>query len=79
MISGAGKISINFVCCREMMPDPGFYRECLQQAYDELEAAVRAGGKPGPRRKAAARARSKSSSAGKVKRATATRGRRGTG
>ena len=79
VISGAGKISINFVCCREMMPDPGFYRQCLQQAYDELEAAVQASGKPRPRRKAAARARSKSSSAGQAKRATATRGRRGAG
>jgi WS/DGAT/MGAT family acyltransferase len=42
VISGAGKITVNFVCCREMMPDPDFYRECLQGAYDELEAAVQA-------------------------------------
>jgi WS/DGAT/MGAT family acyltransferase len=40
VISAAGKISVNFVSCREMMPDPGFYRECLQQAYDELESAT---------------------------------------
>jgi diacylglycerol O-acyltransferase / wax synthase len=39
-ISGAGMITINFVSCREMLPDPGFYRECLQAAYDELEAAA---------------------------------------
>lgn len=63
VISGAGKITINFVCCREMMPDPGFYRACLQQAYDELEAAVQAQAtgarrKPGPRRKSTARKKS---------------------
>lgn len=40
VISGAGKITINFVSCRELLPDPGFYRECLQQAYDELESAT---------------------------------------
>jgi diacylglycerol O-acyltransferase len=40
VISGAGKITINFVSCREMLPDPQFYRSCLQTAYDELEAAA---------------------------------------
>ena len=40
VISGAGKITINFVSCRELLPDPGFYKECLQQAYDELAVAV---------------------------------------
>jgi WS/DGAT/MGAT family acyltransferase len=40
VISGGGKITINFVSCREMLPDPGFYRECLQQAYEELESAT---------------------------------------
>jgi diacylglycerol O-acyltransferase / wax synthase len=40
VISGAGMITINFVSCRELLPDPGFYRECLQAAYDELEAAA---------------------------------------
>ena len=37
VISGAGKITVNFVSCREMLPDPGFYKECLQQTFDELE------------------------------------------
>ena len=40
VISGAGRITITFVSCRELLPDPGFYRECLQGAYEELEAAV---------------------------------------
>jgi diacylglycerol O-acyltransferase len=40
VISGAGKITINFVSCRELLPDPGFYKACLQEAYDELEAAT---------------------------------------
>ncbi len=41
VISGVGKISINFVSCRELMPDPQFYRQCLQEAWGELEAATR--------------------------------------
>jgi diacylglycerol O-acyltransferase / wax synthase len=36
VISGAGKITITFVSCREMMPDPEFYRDCLQDSWDEL-------------------------------------------
>jgi diacylglycerol O-acyltransferase len=46
VISGAGIITINFVSCRELLPDPGFYKECLQEAYNELQAA--AIGKPVP-------------------------------
>ncbi|MAT91632.1 MAG: wax ester/triacylglycerol synthase family O-acyltransferase [Halioglobus sp.] len=47
VISGAGKISINFVSCREMLPDPEAYRQCLQQAYEDLRAGATAlgGGK----------------------------------
>lgn len=40
VISGVGGICINFVCCREMMPDPEFYKRCLQEAYDELRDAT---------------------------------------
>jgi len=40
VISGAGGICINFVSCREMMPDPQFYRRCLQETYDELKTAT---------------------------------------
>ena len=34
--SVASSMSISFVCCPESMPDPGFYRECLESAYEEL-------------------------------------------
>ena len=60
VISGAGKITINFVSCREMMEDPGFYRECLQAAYDGLEATAL---KPAASRKP--RTRKKSPAPGK--------------
>jgi len=39
VISCEKKLSITAVCCREIMPDPEFYRECLQEAWDELSAA----------------------------------------
>ena len=55
VISGVGKISINFVSCRELMPDPQFYRECLQEAWDDLEAATRI--KTAPRKRARKRRR----------------------
>jgi WS/DGAT/MGAT family acyltransferase len=40
VISGAGHICINFACCREMLPDPEFYRECLDEAFDKLKTAT---------------------------------------
>jgi WS/DGAT/MGAT family acyltransferase len=33
---------ISFTACRDLMPDPGFYAECLQESFDELLAAARA-------------------------------------
>jgi diacylglycerol O-acyltransferase / wax synthase len=35
-----GQIAVSFQACRAMMPDPGFYEECLQQAYEDLQAAL---------------------------------------
>ena len=33
-------ITISAVADRDMMPDPAFYAECLQSAFDELKAAT---------------------------------------
>jgi len=70
VISGAGKITINFVSCREMLPDPQFYRECLEESFTELQNAVKAqmadaekastGKKRGTGRKGKAKPRSRS-------------------
>lgn len=35
-----GKITFTFTACREMLPDPEFYAECLQASFDELHAAT---------------------------------------
>ncbi|PLW68348.1 WS/DGAT/MGAT family O-acyltransferase [Pseudohalioglobus lutimaris] len=51
VISGMGLISINFLSCREMMPDPDFYKQCLVESYDELEQATFLKEKPRARRK----------------------------
>ncbi|KAA1189018.1 wax ester/triacylglycerol synthase family O-acyltransferase [Pseudohalioglobus sediminis] len=50
VISGMGLISINFLSCREMMPDPDFYKQCLEESYDELEKATFRKAKPRKRR-----------------------------
>ena len=31
---------ISATSCRVMMPDPAFYRQCLQDSFDELLAAA---------------------------------------
>lgn len=35
-----GTISIAFIACREVLPDPEFYAECIQNSFDELYAAT---------------------------------------
>ncbi len=43
---------ISFTACRDIMPDPEFYSQCLQDSFDELLAAV---GKAAPKKKPATR------------------------
>jgi diacylglycerol O-acyltransferase / wax synthase len=51
VLSAAGRITINFVSCRSMLPDPEFYRECLQQSFDELMTAAAPAKKPAKRKR----------------------------
>ncbi len=55
---------ISFTACRDILPDPDFYAECLQDSFDEMLAAAKAANtasaakptsKPAPQRKAPAR------------------------
>lgn len=65
VMSYDGKVSIAINSCREMMPDPAFYAECIVASFEELRDAAKAGlagGTPAKRapvraRKAAGRAR----------------------
>lgn len=62
-----GSIILSFTACRDMMPDPAFYAQCLQEAYEELRDATLGGEKaPGKRpaatkKKATAKAKSAAS------------------
>ena len=49
--SYCGEFTISITSCRELMPDPDFYRQCLQDSFDELLAAT-VGSKPEPRKTA---------------------------
>lgn len=49
VLSYNNKITISAVSCREMMPDPAFYCDCLQKSFDDLKDAT-----IGPGAKAAA-------------------------
>jgi diacylglycerol O-acyltransferase len=35
-----GTINLSFTACRDMLPDPAFYADCLQDSFDELRAAA---------------------------------------
>jgi WS/DGAT/MGAT family acyltransferase len=38
--SYCGQFVVSATCCRAIMPDPDFYRQCLQDSFDELLAAT---------------------------------------
>ncbi len=40
ILSYNGKLSISATSCREMMPDPEFFSQCIQDTFDELKASV---------------------------------------
>ena len=40
VVSYCGRITISATSCREMLPDPEFFADCIQGAYDELKAAT---------------------------------------
>ncbi len=62
--SYCGTATISFQACREAMPDPEFYRQCVQESFSELrQAAMRSG-----RRKNTSASRNRSP--GKRKRAS---------
>ena len=46
--SYCGQFVISATSCRVMMPDPAFYRECLQASFDELLTAANAASAPAP-------------------------------
>ena len=35
-----GSITLSFTACRDMLPDPHFYAQCLQDSFEELRAAT---------------------------------------
>jgi len=58
VLSYNGEIAISVTACREMMPDPAFYAECIQSSFDELATATAP-----PKRRSAPRKRAARSSA----------------
>jgi WS/DGAT/MGAT family acyltransferase len=40
VFSCSGQISVAITACREQMPDPGFYAQCLQESYEALKDAA---------------------------------------
>jgi len=42
VFSYGGQITISITSCREMVPDPGFFAECIQDSFEELMKAAQA-------------------------------------
>ena len=54
-----GHMFISYLSCREMMPDPDFYHQCINRSLQEHMEAARAVSKPKPAPKTRAKARKK--------------------
>ena len=67
--------TIAFTADREMMPDPQFYRECIEQSFVELRDAAKSGGKKAPatKRKPQAPKKGATKPAAKKRATTATK------
>jgi WS/DGAT/MGAT family acyltransferase len=60
VFSYCGAITISVTSCRDIVPDPEFFAQCIQESFDELKAATlkgepRPATKRAPRKKVAAR------------------------
>lgn len=40
VMKGKGTLTLAFLCCRDAMPDPEFYAECIEASYEELRQAT---------------------------------------
>ena len=49
VVSYGGEVAIAFTACRDMLPDPGFYGECIEASFEELRSTTL--GKPATRKK----------------------------
>ncbi|HEY5642518.1 MAG TPA: WS/DGAT domain-containing protein, partial [Woeseiaceae bacterium] len=66
LISYGGKVTVNVVSCRAIMPDPATYCDYIRETYEELRTAVAAMEQPTPkktRRKTTRRASGKAAKA----------------
>ncbi len=50
VVSYGGEVSITFTACRDALPDPQFYAECIDASFDDLRRATLDG--PATRKKA---------------------------
>jgi diacylglycerol O-acyltransferase len=66
VMSYCGDITISFTSCREMLPDPGFYADCLRESFDDLAKATAGAPTVVSEPKKAAQRRSRSSAATKA-------------
>jgi hypothetical protein len=52
-----GSINLSFTACRDMLPDPAFYADCLQQSFEELRETAGKAKSPTAKKKTRRRAR----------------------
>ena len=65
VISYNGQITVSAISCREMMPDPGFYCDCLTETFEDLKKAAKRPAKKSQAKRSKKR-RAKTNGSGRV-------------
>jgi diacylglycerol O-acyltransferase len=68
--SYCGEFSISATCCRSMMPDPDFYRQCLLDSFEALKKSTLGKATAKPRAKAKAKTKTRAKAKAKPKAAS---------
>jgi diacylglycerol O-acyltransferase / wax synthase len=62
-----GTVTLSYTACREMLPDPAVYTDCLRESFDELKAATLPTAKTKTKTKAKVKVKAKTKARAKVK------------
>lgn len=71
--SSNGEVSLTITACREMLPDPEFYAECMQNSFEELKKATLPAHKPATKARPKTKAKTKTKTKASTKKQAAAK------
>ncbi len=71
--SYCNEATISFTACRELLPDPDFYAQCIEESFEELRDAAKAADAPKTKKKPAAKKKTPAKKKATSRKAASTR------